>query len=94
MDATHQPATLSANALELFRLYAKDAGNWSGTPLVGTDGNVRLLGAEEDRGLLTHLKRAGLVTTFTSDRCPWLRFTQAGVDLAATLGITIDNWDD
>jgi hypothetical protein len=42
------------NAMRLFDLYAGDAGNWSGAPLVG--GNVGLLGEREDRGLLTWLK--------------------------------------
>lgn len=76
-----------ANALRLFDLYADDAGNWSGSPLV--EGNVSLLGAREDRGLLSHLKRAGLVTTERdSDRrdLTWLHFTKAGIELATERG--------
>lgn len=82
------PEQLPANAVKLFTLYLRDAGNWSGTPLVG--GNVTLLGETEDRGLLTYLKRAGLVTTRQDDerrQCYWLSFTEdAGFKFAATLG--------
>ena len=72
--------TLTPNAMELFRLYVKDSGNWSGNPMVG--GNVTLLGVKEDRGLLTHLKRAGLVTTFTSEGLAFISFTESGIALA------------
>jgi len=68
--------SLPANARQLFFLYVRDAGNWSGTPLVG--GNVRLLGVREDRGLLSHIKQAGLVTTDTDEGCTWLHFTALG----------------
>lgn len=81
--------TLTDNAILLFAHYADDAGNWNGTPLVGRDGNVSLLGDKEDRGLLTHLKRAGLVTTFKQDGCQWLSFTSKGVQFAASLGYTV-----
>jgi hypothetical protein len=58
----------------LFEAYVRDAGNWSGTPLVG--GNVG--GSKEDRGNLTHLKKLGLIKTFESEGCLWLSFTDAG----------------
>ena len=71
---------------ELFIAYAEDADNWSGTPLVG--GNVG--GSKEDRGNLTQLKRAGLITTFNDgEGCNWIEFTGAGVKYAAELGIKI-----
>lgn len=76
---------LSPNAKQLFILYVKDSGNWSGEPLVG--GNVSLLGSKEDRGLLTHLKRAGLITTFVDGGDSWIQFTDAGKAFAAELGI-------
>ena len=69
----------------VFVAYAKDAGNWSGTPLVG--GNVG--GGKEERGNLTQLKKAGLITSFTDEGCTWLDFTDAGKAFAATLGIEI-----
>lgn len=70
----------------LFLDYAKDAGNWSGTPLVG--GNV---GTEkEDQGNLTQLKQAGLLTTFDGDRREmWIEFTPAGREFAKENGVTI-----
>lgn len=74
-------------SLALFLLYAEDAGNWSGTPLVG--GNVG--GSKEDRGNLTQLKRAGLITTFVDEGFAWVIFTPAGVALAAEHGIDIQS---
>ena len=76
---------LAPNALELFKLYVKDAGNWSGTPMVGH--NVGLLGDKEDRGLLTHLKRAGLIHTQSQDGDSFVIFTAAGKEFAVTLGL-------
>lgn len=72
----------------LFIAYAKDAGNWSGQPLVG--GNVG--GSKEDRGNLTQLKQAGLITTQFAEGCTWLQFTVAGREYAASLGINLDAW--
>ena len=80
--------TLTKRSLELFLAYAEDAGNWSGTPLVG--GNVG--GSKEDRGNLTDLKKAGLITTFVSDGCTWLKFTDAGRGLAAEHQIEIGSY--
>lgn len=80
--------TITAKSLELFLAYAKDADNWSGTPLVG--GNVG--GTKEDRGNLTQLKKAGLLTTqqdFDDRHCQWVYFTQAGRELAASHGIEL-----
>lgn len=82
MDAPKTPK-LTPNSLALFTAYAKDAGNWSGTPLVG--GNVR--GSQELRGNLTQVKRAGLVETFRDEGNTWLTFTDAGIVFAASLGI-------
>jgi hypothetical protein len=79
---------ISARSLEVFLAYAKDAGNWSGTPLVG--GNVG--GSKEDRGNLTQLKRAGLITTQVDgdDRSlTWVIFTAAGKALAAQHGVEV-----
>lgn len=80
MDITEQSRTL-------FIAYAKDAGNWSGTPLVG--GNVCIQGDKKDRGNLTQLKRAGLVETFKADGQTWLRFTDAGKAFAKENGIDL-----
>lgn len=69
---------LTPKSLQLFLDYAADADNWSGTPLVG--GNVG--GSKEDRGNLTQLKRAKLLTT-------WISFTDAGRAFAKENGIEI-----
>lgn len=78
--------SLTPNAQELFRLYVLDAPNWSGTPCVGH--NVALLGEREDRGLLTHLKRAGLVRTEKYEGSPFVYFEPAGRLAAEALGLS------
>ena len=84
---TEHPASinLTKTSLDLFVAYAEDADNWSGIPLVG--GNVG--GNKEERGNLTQLKKAGLITTFVDEGCTWIIFTDMGVEYAAALGITI-----
>jgi hypothetical protein len=77
---------ITARSLTLFMAYVRDIENWDGAPLVGA--NVG--GSPEDGGNLTQLKRAELVKTFTdSDGLTWLRFTPAGVKLAAEHGVEI-----
>ena len=78
-------ADITAKSLEVFLAYARDAANWSGTPLVG--GNVG--GGPEERGNLTQLKRAGLIGTFKSDGLHWVTFTEAGTKLAAEHGVDV-----
>lgn len=74
--------SITETSLELFLSYARDAGNWSGTPLVG--------GSAAERGNLTQLKKAGLLTTFPYDGESFIEFTDAGKTLAAKHGITFD----
>ena len=76
---------ITERSLELFLKYARDAGNWGGTPLVG--GNVE--SSREDNGNLTQLKRAGLITTSDGDGVVYIRFTEAGRALAAQHGIDV-----
>lgn len=79
---------LSPEALALFTDLAKDAGNWSGTPLFG--GNVG--GSPESKGHLTKLKKAGLVTTCQDEddrSLSWVSFTPAGKEFAAALGVKL-----
>lgn len=77
---------LTPASLELFLKFARDAGNWSGTPLVG--GNFEFTAA--DRGNLTDLKVKGLVRTFRDEGHDWVEFLPAGRELAAAHGIKID----
>jgi hypothetical protein len=72
---------LTEASLALFIAYAKDAGNWSGTPMIG--------GSAADRGNLTDLKKKGLVTTFRDEGCDFVCFTDEGIKLAAAHGVTI-----
>jgi hypothetical protein len=76
---------LTDKSLALFLAYARDAGNWSGTPLVG--GNVG--GTAAERGNLTQLKRAGLVATFKYEGETWIRFSDAGEQLALSHGVEL-----
>ena len=78
---------ITGRSLELFLAYARDAGNWSGSPLVG--GNVG--GSQEDRGNLTQLKRAGLIRTTSGNGENWVVFTEAGHALAREHGVTIQS---
>lgn len=73
---------ITNRSLEVFLSYANDAGNWGGTPLVSGD--------KSERGNLTQLKRAGLITTFEDEGCMFIAFTYAGGDLALEHGIRID----
>lgn len=79
--------SITDRSLEVFLAYARDAGNWSGEPLVG--GNVG--GSRDERGNLTQLKQAGLIKTRTDSSEVWLSFTPAGVALAAEHNVIIDN---
>ena len=69
----------------LFLAYARDAGNWNGTPLVG--GNVG--GSKEDRGNLTQLKITGLLKTFQDEGLTWVSFTDLGRVYAKENGVNI-----
>jgi len=77
--------TLTEASLKLFNDYAMDAGNWSGSPAVGYN-----VGREQaDKGNLTHLKKAGYVTTYRTEYGMFLEFTDAGKALAAVGGIDL-----
>ena len=74
---------LTTASQELFTLLAEDAPNWGS--MVPTDGNVDMTGSQ--RGNLTQLKKAGLITTTQYDGSAWVLFTEAGVAYAEELGI-------
>lgn len=79
--------TITKTSHDLFLDFARDACKWSGTPLSG--GNVG--GSKEERGNLTQLKKAGLITTSNDgEGHDWLSFTDLGVDYAAEHGVEVD----
>jgi hypothetical protein len=82
---SNQPHNLSSGAFDLFMTYARDAGNWSGTPLVG--GNINQ--DKVKNGYLTDLKKKGLLTTFDDGGCAFIDFTEEGQALAAANGSEI-----
>lgn len=69
---------ITPRSLALLTDYWLDAPNWSGEPLVG--GNLG--GSREDRGNLTQLKQAGLITTFNDGGDVWIQFTELGTATA------------
>jgi hypothetical protein len=70
---------ITPDSFKLFMELANDAGNWSGTPLLEV--------SPAERGNLTQLKVAGLLTTMTDDGCVFAVFTDAGVALAVANGV-------
>jgi hypothetical protein len=84
MESTiNKPSDMTEKMFNLFVAYAKDNGNWSGTPQVG--GNVNQGRAENM--LLSVLKTRGYLTTFVADGCAWIRFTAKGNELMEKLNI-------
>ena len=79
---------ITDTSLAVLLAYADDAGNWSGTPLVGADGNVCASpeDARAERGNLTQLKKAGLIRTSVEGRCTFITFTPSGADLVEANG--------
>ena len=73
--------TLTPASRVLLRDLWEDAPNWSGTP--PTDGNVGM--SKEERGNLTQLKRAGLLSTFRWEGMTWVAFTDEGREYAASI---------
>lgn len=74
MDTTLTPAST-----DLFTRLVDDAGNWSGTPLVEI--------TWQERGNLTDLKRAGLLSTQIDRGDVFAYFTAKGIELAKTMGL-------
>ena len=70
---------LTAASEALFRTLVDDAGNWSGTPEIDV--------TPAQKGNLTDLKRAGLLTTQMDRGVSFAYFTAKGVELAKTLGL-------
>jgi hypothetical protein len=76
---------LTPRSLEIFKDACDDAGNWSGSPCLGHNFTF----TKEDRGNLTQLKRAKLLTTDKAEGEEWIHFTQLGREFAAFHGIEI-----
>jgi predicted transcriptional regulator len=79
-------AELTTASLETFLTYARDAGNWTDTPLV-SDGNITC--TKEMRGNLTDLKKKGLIRIDDDGEYKYVVFTKAGSELAAQHGIEV-----
>lgn len=77
---------ITEESKRVFMDYARDAINWSGSPMVG--GNVG--GSKEERGNITQLKIAGLIKTQVDEGYTWIFFTPLGKVYAKSLGIDLD----
>ena len=80
---TNLNINITEESKNLFGAFARDSVNWSGLVLVG--GNVLI--TKEQRGNLTQLKKAGLVTTGSDGQDVWLEFTEDGERYANELNI-------
>lgn len=74
--------SLTSDSKALFRKLAEDANNWGGQPLVDIN--------PSERGNLTQLKIAGLITTKNDGKDTFAVFTPAGVAMALESGVKID----
>lgn len=73
----NQPKELTADTTALFLRLWRDAPNWNGcAPFWGT---------KAERGNLTHLKRAKLITTAVDEGDTFVYFTDKGKELGARL---------
>ena len=72
---------ITETSLALFLTLARDADNWGGNPLLDI--------TSAQRGNLTQLKTADLLSTFRDEGCDWVSFTDAGKALAAEHGIDL-----
>lgn len=68
--------TITERSEALLIKLAKDAGNWQGQPMIGAGANVAT--TKEDRGNITQLKIAGLITTFVDREDTFVQFTALG----------------
>lgn len=80
-ESTMSTTAITTASLALFLELAEDARNWSGSPLVDV--------GPAERGNLTQLKRAGLLTTVTDAGCAFACFTETGKAFAAERGIDL-----
>jgi hypothetical protein len=87
MERVKQMCRITLQSQQVFENYARDAINWHGCPPIG--GNV--VGSKEERGNLTQLKKAGLISTWLNDGTSWIQFTDKGKEFAGKLGIIIDD---
>ena len=80
--------SITEKSKEVFTMFYNDAGNWTGTPGVG----LNVGGTKEERGNLTQLKQAGLISTWVDEGVTWIEFTDAGLAYAKELGLKEPSW--
>ena len=86
-----QTIELTAASLETFLMYANDAPNWGWSPWVSA-GNITPTNAQ--RGNLSDLVKKGLIQIMDGEGLEgshetYIRFTDAGAELAAEHGIKV-----
>lgn len=77
----------SEGAIKLFREIVLDAADWSGNPGPNLDFT------KEEKGYLTKLKTAGVLTTMFDEGINWVVFKKPAIELAAELNMYFEsNW--
>lgn len=78
----------SPGVIDLFKLIVEDAAEWSGNP------GPNLEFTKEEKGYLTKLKKAGVLSTMVDDAdaepIVWVTFHKPAADLAKELNIRFD----
>lgn len=91
LTAEASKINLTPTSLERFLDYAKDAGNWGGSPCVG--GNVG--GDPADKGFLTDHKKHGLLDTNEFEpRLYFINYTDLGKAFALRYGVDLSIFGD
>lgn len=72
---------LAPASLEYFFKIARD-DNWGPEPVIDA--------SKSEKGMLIHLKKAGLLKTYESNGATAVQFTAKGVELAATRNVTVE----
>ena len=85
METTATPTALTADSLALFLALARNAGNWSGTPILDE------LTADQ-KGNLSDLKKKKLIRVFLHEGCRFAEFLPAGDALALAHGVDIASY--
>lgn len=80
---TSNTYVLPTGAQMLFVMLAQSADYWGGVPL------LPLLNERQEDNL-AFLKRKGLLSVDTDEDGRWVTFSEAGVELAAALGISLN----
>jgi len=78
---------LTTDSLAMFTDLANDAGNWSGSPLIG------YLTSQQKGNLSDLIKKELIYLTYEDDGCAFAVFTDTGRAMADELNIDLGIWE-